>query len=122
MSQTVNHSALISTMAGSCPSLTYITNVRTVSFSGVSRMKYGVTYCTPQRILICGSGFFRKRGVGSTPLEADSRAALGVALGGNPTCLLKGETIPGRCPKSGWDDLTAPQNLSSLAKLLPAPG
>ena len=59
-SRTVRQSALTSTVAGRFLSRTYQANTRTYPSSGVVHVNDGTMHCTPQRTLICGSGFARQ--------------------------------------------------------------
>ena len=52
MSLTFIHSTSTSTVVGSYPSRMYRANARNFLSSGAARVKYGDTYCTPQRTLI----------------------------------------------------------------------
>ena len=59
-SQTVSQSGLTSTVAGSIPRRTSQAKASTAPSSGLARAKDGVTYCTPQRTRMWGSGDVRQ--------------------------------------------------------------
>ena len=61
----VSQSALNSTVLVRFPIKISRANARTVTSSGVAHVNDGIAYCTPQRTLMCSSGFarqIRKRG------------------------------------------------------------
>ena len=59
-SRTVSHYGLTSTVAGRISRRMSQAKARTAPSSGVARVKDGVTYCTPHRTQMCGSGFARQ--------------------------------------------------------------
>ena len=58
-SLTANHYALTSSVVGICPRQTYLETARTGPYYGVAHVNDGVTYCAPQRIMICCSVLLR---------------------------------------------------------------
>ena len=67
----VRHSALTSTFLGRFPSSTSVAKSRTVLSDGVVLINGGVTYCTPQRVMICVYGLYKHIRSRGRPVSAN---------------------------------------------------
>ena len=113
---TVRHYELTSAVAGSIHRRTSWAKAITVLCSGVARAKQGVTYCTPQRNRMCGSGVSMQMRSKGLSFRGKVAMRLGRDLGDVPCLFSRRVKRYGKARRPG----SSPPEAPSAARVLGA--